>query len=293
MKMKDEKSIRALIQLIDDPDENVYEHVRDRLLSYGSNAIPFLENSWEDEDYGLIFQSRIEEIIHEIQFEEVKTNLKTWVKSSEKDLLQGAILIAKYQYPGLNEPLIHKTIAEIRKDIWLEINNKQTAYEQVKIFNQIFFGTHHFHGDSKHFHSPMNSFINTVLESRKGNPLSLSLVYSIVAQSLDLPIYGVNLPNHFILAYMDENGASLFLPDKNEYGVLFYINPFSKGSILDAKSIKEFLDGLHLPHERAYFEPCSNSAILKRMITNLISSFQAVGNAEKVEELIQLRRILE
>lgn len=291
--MKDEKSIRALIRLIDDPDKNVFEHVRDRLLTYGVNAIPFLENSWEDEDYGLIFQSRIEQIIHDIQFEDVKFNLKIWANSADKDLLEGAIIIAKYQYPGLHEELIHNTIQEIRKDIWLELNTKQTAFEQIKIFNQIFFGTHHFHGDSKHFHSPMNSFINTVIESRKGNPLSLSLVYSIIAQSLDLPIYGVNLPNHFVLAYMDENGASLFIPEKNEFGVLFYINPFSKGSILDSKSIKEFLDGLHLPHDRTYFEPCSNSAILKRMLTNLISSFQEVGNAEKIEELNDLRDLLD
>lgn len=292
MKMKDEKSIRALIKLMDDPDENVFEHVRDRLMSYGSNAIPYLENSWEEEDYGLIFQSRIEQIIHDIQFESVKTHLKEWADSDNKDLLQGSIIIAKYQYPGLNEEIIHQTIQEIRKDIWLELNNKQTAFEQVKIFNKIFFGTHHFHGDAKNFHSPMNSFINTVLESRKGNPLSLSLVYSIIGQSLDIPVYGVNLPNHFVLAYLDENGTGLFLKEKNEFGVLFYINPFSKGSILDSNSIKEFLDGLHLPHDRSYFEPCSNSAILKRMLTNLISSFQQVGNAEKVEELTELRDLL-
>lgn len=290
--MRDEISIKALIQLIDDPDENVFEHVRDKLLSYGTNAIPYLENSWEDEDFGLIYQTRIEQIIHEIQFENIKNQLLDWTNSSEKDLLRGAIIIAKYQYSGLDEDQIHKTIQEIRKDVWLELNNKQTAFEQVKILNRIFFGIHNFHGDSKHFHSPMNSFINTVIESRKGNPLSLSLIYSVIAQSLDLPIYGVNLPNHFILAYIDENGASLFLPEKNEYGVLFYINSFSKGSILDSKSIKDFLDGLHLPYEREYFEPCSNSAILKRMINNLISSFQQVGNAEKVAELSELRIIL-
>jgi regulator of sirC expression with transglutaminase-like and TPR domain len=291
--MKDEKSIRALIQLIDDPDENIYEQVRDRLLSYGSNAIPFLENSWEDEDYGLIFQTRIEQIIHEIQFDDIKVSLKDWSNSTEKDLLTGAIIVAKFQYPGLNESEIHFAIQEIRKDIWLELNPKQTAFEQVKIFNHILFGTYNFHGDSKHFHSPMNSFIHSVMESKKGNPLSLSLIYSILAQSLDIPIYGVNLPNHFILAYMDENGASLFLPEKNEFGVLFYINPFSKGSILDSKSIKDFLDGLHLSYDRSYFEPCSNTSILKRMLTNLISSFQAVGNVEKVEELIVLRAILD
>lgn len=289
--MNDEKSIKALISLIDDPDNEVFEHVRDKLLSYGTNAIPYLEHSWEEDNFGLIFQSRIEQIIHEIQFEEVKSQLHSWTLS-EKDLLRGAIIIAKYQYSGLNEQLIHDTINQIRKDIWLEFNNKQTAFEQIKIFNKIFFGTHHFHGDSKHFHSPMNSFINTVIESRKGNPLSISLVYSVIAQSLGLPIYGVNLPNHFILAYIDENGSSLFLNEPNEYGVLFYINPFSKGSILDAKAIKEFLDGLKLPYNREYFEPCSNTAILKRMITNLISSFQQVGNAEKVEELKVLRNIL-
>lgn len=290
--MKDDKSIQALIRLIDDPDVKVFEHVRDKLLSYGAYAIPYLEHSWEDEDYGLIFQSRIEQIIHEIQFEEVKFQLKDWANSSDKDLLRGAIIVAKYQYPGLNEELIYNTIQEIRKDIWLELNNKLTAFEQVKVFNKIFFGTYQFHGDSKHFHSPMNSFINTVIESKKGNPLSLSLIYSVVAQSLDLPIYGVNLPNHFILAYIDENGASMFLPEKNEHGILFYINPFSKGSILDANSIKEFLDGLKLPHNREYFEPCSNTAVIKRMLSNLISSFQQVGNAEKVEELIELRNLL-
>lgn len=291
--MKEENSIRALIKLIDDPDETVFEHVRDKLLSYGANAIPYLEHSWEDQDYGLIFQSRIEQIIHEIQFEEIKTELKSWSNSGDKDLLRGAIIIAKYQYSGLKEEVIHATIQTIRKDIWLELNNKQTAFEQIKIFNKIFFGTHHFHGDAKHFHSPMNSFINTVIESRKGNPLSLSLIYSIIAQSLDLPVFGVNLPNHFILAFMDENGSSLFLPEKNEYGVLFYINPFSKGSILDDKAIKEFLDGLKLPHNREYFEPCSNSAILRRMLTNLISSFQQVGNLEKVDELTELRDLLD
>lgn len=290
--MKDENSIRALIKLIDDPDDHVFEHVRDKLLTYGSNAIPYLESSWEDEHYGLIFQNRIEQIIHEIQFEEVKSSLKNWVQSADKDLLRGAIIVAKYQYAGLDENAIHTVIQGIRRDIWLEINNKQTAFEKVKIFNKVFFGMYHFHGDSKHFHSPMNSFINTVIESRKGNPLSLSLLYSVIAQSLDMPIYGVNLPNHFILAYQDEDGLNQLLNKQNDHGVLFYINPFSKGSILDANEIREFLDGLKLPHNREYFEPCSNTAIIKRMITNLIASFQQVGNAEKIEELVQLRNIM-
>lgn len=293
--MINERSIHALIQLVDDPDQQVYDHVRDQLMAFGIDAIPFLENSWQDENYGLIFHTRIEEIIHEIQFNETKKRLRSWSDSHEKDLLQGAIIIAKYQYPGLDESRIHKTIEEIRRDIWLELNSNQTAFEQVKIFNRIFFDTHHFHGDSKNYNSPTNSFINTVIESKKGNPLSLSLLYSVIAQSLKIPIYGVNLPNHFILAYMDEAGVLSFVNQKNKvnYGVLFYINAFSKGNIFNENAIHEFLKNLNLPSNREYFEPCSNTAILKRMLTNLIASFQQVGNSEKVQELTALRSILD
>lgn len=287
--MVNSESILALIRLIDDPDESIYAHVHDRLLSYGADAIPYLENSWEEQDFGLLFQNRIENLIHEIQFEETKRSLKQWIESSDKDLLAGSIIIAKYQYPGLDEVALRNHIQAIQKDVWLEINNKQTALEKIRIINKIFFDIHHFKGNAKNFHSPLNSYINTVLETKKGNPLSLSIIYSVIAQNLNLPIYGVNLPNHFILAYMDEFAVNQFLPDTNDHGVLFYINPFSKGSVFSAQEIKEFLDGINQPHLRDYFEPCSNTAIIKRMITNLIGSFQEVGNSEKVNELIELR----
>jgi regulator of sirC expression with transglutaminase-like and TPR domain len=287
------KSVKALIKLIDDPDDEVYNHVRDQLKSYGSDAIPYLENFWETKDFGLIFQNRIESLIHEIQFEEVKQKLENWIDSDKKDLLDGSIIIAQYQYPGLDEKKIKSEIEQIRKDIWLELNDNQTAFEKIKLFNNIFFGHHNFHGDSKNFHSPMNSYINTVLESRKGNPLSLSVIYSIVAQALVLPIYGVNLPNHFVLAYMDEHQINQISGNSNPYGVLFYINPFSKGNIFYENDIRQFLKQLKLPSNRSYFEPCSNTMILHRMLTNLISSFQQVGNIQKVEELVELRLLFQ
>lgn len=289
--MSESVNIEALIHLIDDPDENIYRHVRDRLLQYGPDAIPYLEDSWSEKDFGLIFLNRVEQLIHDIQFENTKRQISLW-QESEKDLLEGAIVVAKYQYPGINEEHIHEFIETIRKDIWIELNNKQTAFEKIRIFNKIFFGKYNFHGDSKDFHSPTNSYINTVIESRKGNPLSLSIIYSIVAQSLGMPVYGVNLPNHFILAYIDEDGINQFTKAENNNGVLFYINPFSKGSLFDENEIHDFLKNLNLSASREYFEPCSNTSIIRRMLTNLISAFQQAGNAERVRELTELRDIL-
>lgn len=285
-------SIEALVKLIDDPDENVFGHVKDQLLKCGVEAIPYLEHSWEFDYYGLIFQTRVEQIIQEIQFEETKNQLTNWVNSYEKDLLEGAIIVSRFQYPNLDDQNIRSTIQAIRRDIWLEINDNQTSFEQIKIFNKVFFGHYQFQGDAKNFHSPVNSYINTVLESKKGNPLSLCLIYSVIAQSLDLPVYGVNLPNHFVLACMDSNHSNYLINQQNEYGVLFYINAFSRGSIFDVNEIKDFLSKYDLPANREYFEPCSNSAVIKRMLTNLIASFQQIGNAEKVDQLKQLRSIL-
>lgn len=290
--MDSQANIKALVRLIEDPDELIYQQVRGELMKYGPAVVPVLEQSWEQDFYGLLFQDRIENLIHDIQFESVKAQLNTWLQSSEKDLLQGAMIIAKYQYPSLDYAVIFAQIQSIRRDIWLELNDHLTAFEQVKIFNRIFFEMHGFKGDTQNYHTPQHSYINQVLELKKGNPLSLCVLYSIIAQSLDLPIYGVNLPNHFILAYMDEKQSALSLKKEDDYGVLFYINAFAKGSIFDAAEIKAFVEGIHLTPERSHFEPCSNSAILKRMITNLIFAFQQSGSAQKVSELQALKALI-
>lgn len=288
-----EKSLKALIHLIDDPDDAIFEHVKSQLKSYGKDAIPLLENSWESQDFGLLFQHRIEQLIHEIQFDDSKKELGKWKNSHDKDLLKGAIIVARYQYPGLNEQHIYDEIEKMRKDIWLEINLNQTAFEKIKTFNKIFYDFYHFKGNTQAFHSPLNSFINTVLETKKGNPLSLSLLYSVIAQKLEIPVYGVNLPNHFVLCYMDKNNTQLMLEEKSKYGVLFYINTYSKGAIFYENDIVQFLAQLKITPERSHFEPCSNTVMIQRMITNLIASFQQVGNAEKVSELIELRSIFD
>jgi regulator of sirC expression with transglutaminase-like and TPR domain len=291
--MSENSSVLALVRLIDDPDENIYEHVRSALIDRGPEVIPVLESSWEHEDYGLLFQSRIENLVHDIQLSNTRNRLKEWINASHKDLLEGAIIIAQYQYPNLDEAELRDSLQKIRKDIWLEINAHQTAYEKVRVFNKIFYGKYGFSGNSKNFHSPLNSCINTVLETKKGNPLSLCVLYSIIAQSLDLPIYGVNLPNHFVLAYMDEDNINPFINTNNKHGALFYINAFARGGIFDELEIKEFLKALNKSEIREYFEPCSNSAILLRMITNLINAFQQSGNAEKVRELTDLRDLFD
>ena len=281
--------LKALINLLDDPDEEVYMHVKDKLLSLGQEVIPVLENAWELGDpFNNTLQTRIENIIHNIQFDTIAQELTLWAQLGAVDLLKGTMLVTKYQYPDLDEEKIETKLQQITQDIWIELNDNLTALEKVKILNHIIFDVHGFSGNTTNFHAPQNSYINNVIESKKGNPLSLSILYAVTAQKLNIPIYGVNLPQHFVLAYQTDKNLTSILPGEFGHNVLFYINPFSRGSIFGKKEIDAFLKQLKLEPQPSFYQPCSNLDIIKRLLQNLISSYEKLGYPSKKKELNDL-----
>jgi len=284
----EEKELKSLIALLEDPDEEIFEAIRSKLLSLGSEAIPALENVWEN-TFNNQLQTRIEDVIQTIQFSFVKEELSHWANTGGLDLFAGTLLIARYQYPDFDEDSIRRQIELIKRDVWLELNPNLTAYEKVRVINHILFEVHGFTGNTTNYHAPQNSYINNVVESKKGNPLLLSILYSIIAQGLNIPIFGVNLPEHFILAYKDEYSSA----DDNEESILFYINPFSKGVVFSKREIDTFLKQLKLEPKQMFYESCSNIEILKRQLRNLIFSYEKLGYPNKSEDLKKLLDCLE
>lgn len=293
-KSLNEEQIDALISLIDDPDEGVYDQVRNQIVSLGESVIPRLEAYWEQDAFGNLFQVRIEDIIHEIQFSSVRLALKAWHDAGGEDLLDGMLILNRFQYPDLEETEVRDAISRMRQDIWLELNDHLTAFEQVKVMNEIIFGVHGFRGNKRNYHAAQNTYLNQVLETKKGNPLSLSMLYVVLAESLDIPIHGVNLPHHFILAYEDRfNIFEASQKPEEPPKVLFYLNPFSKGTLLDRSEIERFLKHVKLKPEPRFFEPCSNQVMLLRAIHNLMFSYQHAGDTDKLRELKVLAAIFE
>ena len=283
--------IESLINLLDDPDENIFQHIQEKLIQSGKEIVPLLEKYWEENKYNTLFLERIETLIDIIQFNEIIEELKKW-GSTENKILDGWIILTKWQFPGINKSQIKEKIEEIKNDVWIEIKEKKTAQEIILTFNKVFYTNYKFQGNTKNYHSPINSFIHTVLETKHGNPLSLAILYSTIAQMLHIPIYGVNLPNHFILAYVESDLRSNDFKNLNRKDILFYINAFSNGSILNEKDIHSFLKQLKIEPNESFYIPCSNKTIILRIITNLISSYQQLGNIKKVEQLILLKEIL-
>lgn len=284
--MINETEIASLIKLLDDPDPEIFEHIEDRLRSYGNEVIYYLEDAWE-KSFDALLQERIENLVHKIQYQNVKEDLALWHQSGGFDLLRGILIINKYQYPDLNEQKIINQLEAIKRDVWLQMMYEASPVEKVKLINHIFYTIYGFSGNTANHQDPKNSYLSEVMESKKGNQISLAIIYSIIAQKLDIPIYGVNLPQHFILAYADESEKT-----EHESAVLFYINVFNKGYIFGKKDIDQFLRQLKIEPERLFYEPCSNTDILKRVLRNLISSYEKAGANGKVAELQQLLEIL-
>jgi regulator of sirC expression with transglutaminase-like and TPR domain len=283
--MENTAEIDALVKLLDDPDEEVYQHVQNRLLTYGVEVISYLENAWE-QSLNTVLQERIENLVHTIQFTTVKEDLNLWYQSGAFDLLQGALIINRYQFPDLNEQSIINQIEEIKREIWFNLQYEMSSIEKIKLINHVFYHQYGFSGNTKNHHDPQNSYLNQVLESKKGNQISLAILYATLAQKLDIPVYGVNLPQHFILGYIDESNA------EKEYGVLFYINAFNKGAIFGKHDVDQFLRQLNLEPQPGFYSPCSNAEIIRRVIRNLISAYENLGSPEKVGELKELQEIL-
>lgn len=288
--------IKSLVALLDDEDDGILEHVQQKLISMGKEVVPFLEQEWNFVTVAEQ-QARLENIIQQIQYAELVKELTAWYNSPEKDLLTGVCLVARYRYPDLNQQTVLNQIDQIRLDIWLEMHYELSPYEKVRVINHTLYNIFGVTGNTDDYHNPDNSFINVVLERKTGNPILLSVVYILLAQRLHLPIFGVNLPQHFVCAFKEEPHHDLHTDpfnlkstlDYREGRVLFYINPFNRGAVFSKANLELFLRQMRLTAEPDFFEACSNLDIVKRVLRNLVLSYekkQKPVDAENIKNLL-------
>ena len=266
------KELKALIDLLDEPNESVFESIKKKIFSYGSNAVPFLEDAWQNSFNDLIHE-RIENIIYKIRLEKTANELRSWSEKDENDLLEGFIIVSKYQYPDLEKEIILKKLEQIVKDTWLELNNELTALEKIKVINHIIFKVHGFKGNKSNFYALEDYFVNNLFDSKTGNHLSLGILYIIIAKRLDIPIFGVDLPKQFILSYVD----------KGEF--FCYLNPFKEGVVFTKNEVEVYIKHLKIEAKPSYFLPCENKRIIERLLEGLFTSYNNIGYLEKAEDI--------
>lgn len=288
--MKENKEITALLHLIDDPDEDVYSTVSDKIISFGKDIIPNLETLWEhtsNED----IQERIELLIHRLHFRDLTNDFTAWA-AGDADLLEGALLVVRYHYPDLDITTVYQEIEKLRRNTWLELNNYLTPIEQINIVTSIFYNYYKQKGIEFTHANPDDYLINKTLESKKGNALSNGIIYIALCDLLDIPVRAVNIPRQFILAYFDEQHDLLNPVGHVSEKIKFFIDPLN-GQMYSHQDVEAYFKRISVPPVPSYFRQLNNKRIIQYLLEELSKCFDNDRNRYKMDELLLLANLLD
>jgi|SRR5690554_4481166 len=288
--MQDNRELSALLQLIDDPDNEVFDTISAKILHYGKAVIPRLEQLWEFTT-DIEVQERIESLIHRVHFQDLQSEFVEWVNAPKPDLLEGAILIAKYKYPELKVPLILQQFDQLRRNIWLELNNYLTPLEQINVFSSILYNYYKLQGHELTERNPDHFFINKVLDSRQGNSFSLGIIYLALADLLDIPVFAVNLPRQFIFAYIDTLHHFFSNDDEGLKQIQFYIDPLN-GIVYTQHDVDAYLRKIQAEERELYFTVLTAPVIIHKTLEELALCYQYKQQELQAAEIRQLMAII-
>lgn len=288
--MEENKEISALFKLIDDPDSEVFGAVSNKIVDIGRTIIPNLEHLWETTPDEQI-QERIENIIHRLHYNDLTEDFRQWNLSGHHDMLVGALLVAKFQYPEISTGPVLVEMEKIRRNIWLELNAYLTPLEQVRIVSGILYSYYSFKGTEINYTEVNEFFIHKVIESKKGNQLSDGIIYLILCELLDIPVKAINIPKQFVLAYFkpgySAEGASDYISK-----IEFYIDP-SSGMVFTHKDIESYFKRIQVPPVHSYFKPLPNKKVIQHLLLETSRCFDNEKDRYKSEELRRLSDLID
>lgn len=282
--------ISALLHLIDDPDEEVFNVVSEKIVDYGKPIIPNLEHLWEttpDENT----QERIELLIHKLHYRDLAEDFRQWNVSGHHDILLGALLVCKFQYPDLSTTPVLQEIEKIRRNIWLELNNYLTPLEQINIVTSILYSYYGLKGSEINYKEPNEFLLHKTLEAKRGNQVSNGLLYLLLCELLDIPVRAVNIPKQFIIAYFKPGYSDENLTDPLQK-IEFFIDPTS-GQVFTHQDVESYFKRLSVPPVNAYFKPQKNKQVIQILLEDFSKCFSGDRELYKQKELTELALLLD
>lgn len=288
--MQETREISALFSLIDDPDQEVFSTVSNRIVDFGRSIIPNLENLWEN-TFSEEVQERIEMLIHKLHFTDLTKDFTDWKSNPYHDLLFGSLLVAKFQYPDLITAPVLQELERIRRNVWLELNSFLTAMEQANVISSIVYNYYNLKGIELGYNNPDDFFIHKVIESKKGNAISNGTLYLLLSELLDINVKAINIPQQFILAYF-HNDYDQLTETNPQSKIYFYIDALS-GHIFSHKDMEAYFKKICVPITPFYFKPLTHKRIIQIQLEELAKCFKNKKYHYKFKELMYLSSLLD
>lgn len=288
--MEENKELSALFHLIDDPDEEVFGAVSNRIIDYGKGIIPNLENLWENTISEGI-QERIELLIHRLHYRDLTEDFIEWNKNTHQDLLTGALLVARFQYPELTNAQVFQEVEKLRRNIWLELNSYLTPLEQINVLTSILYNYFNLRGGETNYQNTDEFLINKQLETKRGNGIANGVLYLILSELLDVPVKAINIPRQFVLGYFKAEYDFERHTENPLYKTEFFIDPLS-GHVFTHKDVDNYFKRINVPPVASYFKPISNKKIIQALLEEFGKCFDNDKNRYKQKELKMLSELI-
>jgi regulator of sirC expression with transglutaminase-like and TPR domain len=274
----DERQLRAAIMLLAGPDERTVDLVRRQLVRIGQPVLTQLEKAAREADPWV--RERLNDVVEEIQFASLTERLRAYSESAEDpDLEEGVFLLARYAYPDLDLDRYRMFLDRLAEEALRRLSGIRHPIQRVQKINDYLFREQGFHGNRTNYYDPDNSYINRVLDRRRGIPISLSVLYLLVSRRLGLPVVGVGLPGHFMTRYETEEAQ-------------LYIDVFNGGHLLTKQDCLRLLVQTGYEPKEAYFGTAAAREILIRILKNLVYVYSEAKEDRKARQLSAMIELL-
>lgn len=278
--------ISALLNLIEDPDEAVYQTVSSRLVEMGSEILPALEEMTELEDDPVQLE-RISQIISVIVLNRLEDSLLEWSQTDEKSLLDAAFFIHEFISKNVNRSSFFFEIEKVRKSIWLELNHYLTPLEEINIFNKVLFA--HFQYQTKEVSQSeiIHYDPGNLLFKKTSNAYPIAALYVILGEMLGIHLEAVAIPKQNLLAYIDSPESGEILTEND---ILFYLDPGS-GQVYSQKDIESYIQKLSPGEKITFFSSQPRVEFLKKWLIEIAryeKRNRSIFNFERIMEMIKL-----
>lgn len=270
---KEVVQIRSLVTLLDDEDVGVYVTVRERLLSYKDDALQYIP---EAEEASGLAAARFQEVRDLILRSSIKEQLRTAKRTAagDIDLEDGIFILARYRYPAIEPAFYTDQLNQLAAELKEKLSSITDETEIFRRTIAFFVEEKGFIGNREDYFSEENHYVNRVLDTRIGIPITLSAVYLLVGKRINLPIQGIGLPGHFILRFSFGNTH-------------VYFDPFNGGKVLTPTECAELVKNLGFNFNDEYLVPVSNKQILERILRNIILLLEKRQEKERIETVRQ------
>jgi len=267
----DATEIRSLIKLLDDESEEIVTTVKGKLLDKGIEIIPFLEEALA---VSPVLQERIRSIIHGLTTAEVRRQFEelSHGEQSDIDLEMGVSTLARFGYPSEDLRWCSKLLDQFAQELDSKLDTHDDPLDIISNVTSFLSSEKGFKGNIEDYYNPENSYINRVLERRTGLPISLCVVYLLVAKRLNIPLFGVGMPGHFLLKYQ--------VGEKE-----IFLDPFRGAKLLSRADCRDFIEATGYGFREEFLSTVTNRQILERMIRNLILAYRQRGEVHRIPSL--------